>query len=157
MYLVAVFDQSLCVVVKMLNVDTADIHLKLAQRHYKTRVDELRELIGAEEKKFKCVTKYYRRSLEQTAGLSREIVAEIDDIRSGVWDDKIIAKISPSPKTVPEDERVASPQAETETLDQTPPPPQRDGEILDSADHSTEVLDAQIETVVEPESNVKVG
>ncbi|OJT03766.1 Bromodomain-containing protein 8 [Trametes pubescens] len=46
-------------------------HLKLAQRYYVARVKELRELIAAEETKFK------------------KLVTEIDEIRIGAWDDKI--------------------------------------------------------------------
>ncbi|KAI0335468.1 hypothetical protein GY45DRAFT_1366563 [Cubamyces sp. BRFM 1775] len=50
-------------------------HLKLAQRYYVARVTELRELIAAEETKFKT------------------LVTEIDEIRSGAWDDKIRASV----------------------------------------------------------------
>ncbi|KAI0352959.1 hypothetical protein OH77DRAFT_1523017 [Trametes cingulata] len=48
-------------------------HLKLAQRYYVARVTELRALIAAEEARF------------------RRLAAEIDEIRSGAWDDKIRA------------------------------------------------------------------
>ncbi|KZT26869.1 hypothetical protein NEOLEDRAFT_1089501 [Neolentinus lepideus HHB14362 ss-1] len=49
----------------------APVHLKLAQRHYQARVFELRELIAAEELKFKTLVK------------------EIDEIRAGLWDERI--------------------------------------------------------------------
>ncbi|KAI9063245.1 Bromodomain-containing protein [Trametes sanguinea] len=54
-------------------------HLKLAQRYYFARVTELKELISAEEAKFK------------------RLVTEIDEIRSGAWDDKIRASIGVDP------------------------------------------------------------
>lgn len=41
-----------------LNTATAPLHLKLAQHHYVARVQELRQLIAAEEARFKCVTEY---------------------------------------------------------------------------------------------------
>ncbi|KAI0638187.1 hypothetical protein C8Q77DRAFT_1089802 [Trametes polyzona] len=61
-------------------------HLKLAQRYYVARVKELRELIATEETKFK------------------KLVTEIDEIRSGAWDEKIRASISleAEPKPPPE-------------------------------------------------------
>lgn len=58
------------------NVPHAPLHLKLAQRHYSARLSELRDLIVAEEAKFK------------------RIVAEINDIRSGNWDEKIRNKLA---------------------------------------------------------------
>ncbi|KAI6151888.1 hypothetical protein BKA82DRAFT_4104505 [Pisolithus tinctorius] len=58
------------------NVPHAPLHLKLAQRHYSARLLELRDLIIAEEAKF------------------RRIVAEINEIRSGSWDEKIRTKLS---------------------------------------------------------------
>lgn len=58
------------------NVPHAPLHLKLAQRHYSARLSELRDLIVAEEAKFK------------------RIVAEINDIRNGNWDDKIRNKLA---------------------------------------------------------------
>ncbi|KAF7965977.1 hypothetical protein HWV62_40541, partial [Athelia sp. TMB] len=60
---------------KMLN-SKYSTNLKLAQKHYRARVLELRELIVGEEEKFK------------------RLVAEIEEIRAGLWDNKIAAKIS---------------------------------------------------------------
>ncbi|KAI0375638.1 hypothetical protein BV20DRAFT_1047923 [Pilatotrama ljubarskyi] len=51
-------------------------HLKLAQRYYVARVTELKALIAAEEARFK------------------KLVTEIDEIRSGAWDDKIRAALA---------------------------------------------------------------
>ncbi|KAI6113643.1 hypothetical protein EV401DRAFT_1890130 [Pisolithus croceorrhizus] len=69
------------------NVPHAPLHLKLAQRHYSARLSELRDLIVAEEAKFK------------------RIVAEINEIRNGNWDEKIRSKlaggVSPSEETSP--------------------------------------------------------
>ncbi|TFK56004.1 hypothetical protein OE88DRAFT_1652567 [Heliocybe sulcata] len=56
------------------NAVHAPVHLKLAQRHYQARVFELRDLISAEEVKFK------------------NLVKEIDEIRAGLWDEKIQSK-----------------------------------------------------------------
>jgi bromodomain-containing protein 8 len=58
-------------------------NLILAQRHYQARVLELRELIVGEEVKFK------------------RIVSEIEEIRSGLWDNKIKAKITGVPMDEP--------------------------------------------------------
>ncbi|KAG1866582.1 hypothetical protein DFJ58DRAFT_769801 [Suillus subalutaceus] len=58
------------------NAPHALVNLKLAQKFYTARLLELRDLIAAEEVKFKS------------------IVAEIQDIRAGKWDDKIRAKLS---------------------------------------------------------------
>ncbi|KAG2367340.1 hypothetical protein BDR07DRAFT_1393692 [Suillus spraguei] len=58
------------------NAPHALVNLKLAQKFYNARLLELRDLIAAEEVKFKT------------------IVAEIQDIRAGKWDDKIRAKLS---------------------------------------------------------------
>ncbi|KAG1820145.1 uncharacterized protein BJ212DRAFT_1001490 [Suillus subaureus] len=58
------------------NAPHALVNLKLAQKFYGARLLELRDLIAAEEVKFKT------------------IVAEIQDIRAGKWDDKIRAKLS---------------------------------------------------------------
>ncbi|KAF8845811.1 hypothetical protein BDN67DRAFT_1065075 [Paxillus ammoniavirescens] len=57
------------------NVPHAPLNLRLAQRHYTARLLQLRDLIAAEEVKFK------------------RIVAEIDEIRSGAWDDEIRANL----------------------------------------------------------------
>ncbi|KAI5124809.1 hypothetical protein M0805_005440 [Coniferiporia weirii] len=51
----------------------APIHLQLAQYYYQERTKELRDEIAAEENRFKT------------------LVTEIDDIRSGKWDNKILA------------------------------------------------------------------
>ncbi|KAG1752749.1 uncharacterized protein EDB91DRAFT_1294007 [Suillus paluster] len=58
------------------NTPHALVNLKLAQKFYSARLLELRDLIAAEEVKFKT------------------IVAEIQDIRAGKWDDKIRAQLS---------------------------------------------------------------
>ncbi|OSD04251.1 Bromodomain-domain-containing protein [Trametes coccinea BRFM310] len=73
-------------------------HLKLAQRYYFARVTELKELITAEEAKFK------------------RLVTEIDEIRSGAWDDKIRASIGvdPTPDQTADGPSVQPEQEETE-------------------------------------------
>ncbi|KAH9951585.1 hypothetical protein B0H21DRAFT_818035 [Amylocystis lapponica] len=57
----------------------SEVLLKLAQRHYGIRLAELKELISAEETKFKT------------------LVTEIDEIRGGLWDDKISGKSTVDP------------------------------------------------------------
>ncbi|KAG9317679.1 hypothetical protein JVU11DRAFT_1891 [Chiua virens] len=58
------------------NTPYAPLNLSLAQRHYSARLLHLRNLIAAEEHRFKS------------------LVAEIDEIRSGAWDDKIRVKLA---------------------------------------------------------------
>ncbi|KZT05506.1 uncharacterized protein LAESUDRAFT_726769 [Laetiporus sulphureus 93-53] len=70
------------------------VHLKLAQHHYQRRVLELRELIAAEEAKFKT------------------LVAEIDQIRDGLWDDKIRAQLGINAPARDVKEEDAAPQSE---------------------------------------------
>ncbi|KAH0840145.1 Bromodomain-containing protein [Lanmaoa asiatica] len=67
------------------NAPHAPLNLTLAQRHYAARLLHLRALISAEEAKFKC------------------IVAEIDEIRSGAWDDKIRARLASDDNANPKD------------------------------------------------------
>ncbi|CDO75585.1 hypothetical protein BN946_scf184858.g25 [Trametes cinnabarina] len=74
--------------------DVAEKHLKLAQRHYVARVTELRELIAAEEAKFK------------------KLVTEIDEIRSGAWDDKIRASLDMESEVDSADPSVNEPPAQ---------------------------------------------
>lgn len=77
----------------MLNVtpSTAEVLLKLAQRHYVARLAELKRLISAEEAKFKCVPVSVSR-IPLIYGKYRSLVTEIDEIRGGLWDDKIMGK-----------------------------------------------------------------
>lgn len=70
------------------------MNLRLAQQHYRARVLELRDLIAAEEEKFKSVSSTARQLFVSFGTCFRRLAAEIDDIRSGVWDDKIAAKIT---------------------------------------------------------------
>ncbi|KAG1768168.1 hypothetical protein EDD22DRAFT_967559 [Suillus occidentalis] len=72
------------------NAPHALVNLKLAQKFYSARLLELRDLIAAEEVKFKT------------------IVAEIQHIRAGKWDDKIRAKLS-GIDSEPEEEHDAPP------------------------------------------------
>ncbi|KDQ64541.1 hypothetical protein JAAARDRAFT_28185 [Jaapia argillacea MUCL 33604] len=67
------------------------VNLKLAQKHYQVRMLELRDLIAAEEARFKT------------------LVQEIDEIRSGSWDDKIIGKTSEATEEVQVDEQMDEP------------------------------------------------
>ncbi|KAK0491076.1 hypothetical protein IW261DRAFT_1435512 [Armillaria novae-zelandiae] len=95
----------------------ADVNLKLAKHQYVARYQELREDISAEEVKFK------------------KILAEIEDIRSGSWDDKIRADISgapgeeitPIPETTVEETPV--PELEVTTVDATTLPTELDAPV----------------------------
>ncbi|PIL37150.1 hypothetical protein GSI_00842 [Ganoderma sinense ZZ0214-1] len=81
-------------------VPRSEKHLRLAQRYYVARVAELRELIASEEAKFK------------------KLVVEIDEIRSGAWDDRILVSLGVEPEKPeqepPGQEVVTEPQV-TET------------------------------------------
>lgn len=70
----------------------APLNLKLAQRHYSNRLLELRDLILAEEIKFRCRLTHTCLSVKND--LFRRVIGEINEIRSGAWDDKIKAKLS---------------------------------------------------------------
>ncbi|KAG1783292.1 hypothetical protein EV702DRAFT_251069 [Suillus placidus] len=92
------------------NAPHALMNLKLAQKFYSARLLELRDLIAAEEIKFKT------------------IVAEIQDIRAGKWDDKIRAKLSGT-EFEPEEEHDAAPtQSETAVEQEREPTPQSEEE-----------------------------
>jgi bromodomain-containing protein 8 len=77
------------------NAPHALVNLKLAQKFYSARLLELRDLIAAEEVKFKT------------------IVAEIQDIRAGKWDDKIRAKLSGTESEHEAEHDAAPTQSET--------------------------------------------
>ncbi|KAH7887706.1 hypothetical protein F5I97DRAFT_1828689 [Phlebopus sp. FC_14] len=78
------------------DLGAAPQHLKLAQRHYAARLLELRDLIAAEEVKFK------------------HIVAEIDEIRRGAWDVRLGAKLSGPREFASDVKHGASPAMEDE-------------------------------------------
>ncbi|KIK48921.1 hypothetical protein CY34DRAFT_797711 [Suillus luteus UH-Slu-Lm8-n1] len=80
------------------NAPHALVNLKLAQKFYSARLLELRDLIAAEEIKFKT------------------IVAEIQHIRAGKWDDKIRAKLS-GIDFEPEEEHDAPPTQRETTVE----------------------------------------
>ncbi|KAI1795231.1 hypothetical protein LXA43DRAFT_1080457 [Ganoderma leucocontextum] len=74
-------------------VPRSEKHLRLARRYYVARVAELRELIASEEAKFK------------------KLVVEIDEIRSGAWDHKILVSLGVEPEKPPaQEETVPEPQ-----------------------------------------------
>ncbi|KAG7449167.1 uncharacterized protein BT62DRAFT_1073683 [Guyanagaster necrorhizus] len=80
------------------NEPKADVNLKLAKHQYLARYQELRDDISAEEAKFK------------------RILAEIEDIRSGSWDDKIRADISGVPDEEVKETVISIPEATTEEM-----------------------------------------
>ena len=74
------------------NICLAPAVLSLAQIHYVARVKEINELLNEEETKFKYVAILFSNILfVHTFG--RRLVDEIDQIRSGKWDDKIRADL----------------------------------------------------------------
>lgn len=73
------------------------MNLRLAERHYRIRILELRELIAAEEAKFKYAIACLPHCEALTACIIRTLVTEIDEIRGGLWDDKIRASLAMSP------------------------------------------------------------
>ncbi|PBL02599.1 hypothetical protein ARMGADRAFT_1159114 [Armillaria gallica] len=102
------------------NEPKADVNLKLAKHQYVARYQELREDISAEETKFK------------------KILAEIEDIRSGSWDDKIQADISGAPGG----EITPIPETTTEET----PVPELDVTMADTTTLPTE-LDAPVDNI----------
>ncbi|KAI0677621.1 hypothetical protein C8Q78DRAFT_1003568 [Trametes maxima] len=132
-------------------------HLKLAQRYYVARVTELRGLIAAEEAKFKT------------------LVTEIDEIRSGSWDDKIRASlgIEPEKDTQIEDsgaqpphaeDNVPAPTIEEITTVAEPPPPEAvseeaegeaEGEMAEPLAVQEEAFTVEEEVHPAPESEEK--
>ncbi|RDX55614.1 hypothetical protein OH76DRAFT_1552037 [Lentinus brumalis] len=94
----------------------SDRHLRLAQKYYVARISELRELIAAEEAKFKL------------------IVTEIDEIRSGAWDDRIRGSVRGAPERVeappefPPSERIALPAEELVKIAEAEVPTEPDQE-----------------------------
>ncbi|PBK69666.1 hypothetical protein ARMSODRAFT_956451 [Armillaria solidipes] len=113
------------------NEPKADVNLKLAKHQYVARYQELREDISAEEAKFK------------------KILAEIEEIRSGSWDDKIRADISGAPG----DEITPIPEPTTEET----PVPELDVTMAATTTLPTE-LDAPVDNImsleVPPDDNV---
>ncbi|KAI0268277.1 hypothetical protein BC834DRAFT_684695 [Gloeopeniophorella convolvens] len=71
-------------------------NLKLAQRMYQARVVELRQLILAEEARFKCV--FLSPSFAEFCALTRRrsVAAEIEAIRAGRWDSKVTERLAAS-------------------------------------------------------------
>ncbi|KAG6378942.1 hypothetical protein JVT61DRAFT_13228 [Boletus reticuloceps] len=113
------------------NAPHAPLNLVLAKRHYSARLIHLRDLIAAEEVRFK------------------RIVAEINEIRSGAWDDKIRANLVGNSDANPSD--VAGSQSPQEPISE---PPQESVTVdLSSTDDqatlrdTTEREDAEIDTV----------
>ncbi|KAI0771627.1 hypothetical protein BD413DRAFT_550035 [Trametes elegans] len=101
-------------------------HLKLAQRYYVARVTELRALIANEEAKFK------------------RLVAEIDEIRSGAWDDKIRASLGEEPVQSPSQDEVNVPEP---AQPQTSEPP----DTIEGPSSSTQTVPAEEDVPVPAE------
>jgi bromodomain-containing protein 8 len=75
----------------------AAANLNLAEKHFKTRFEELRSLVLAEEAKFKYIAAPEHVDDFYLNNLSRAILSEIDDIRAGRWDDEIEATVTGVP------------------------------------------------------------
>jgi len=83
----------------------ASVNRQLAEVHYKARVMELRDLILQEETRFKCVGFASRvPGSSLTAVLTtRTLLTEIEEIRSGLWDERIKTALGiVSPEPIPE-------------------------------------------------------
>lgn len=123
---------------------------KLAEVHYAARVTELRDLIFQEETRFKCVG-----SVSHVLGLllisrqnTRTVLAEIEEIRSGLWDERIKASlgiVSPEPapdapivQGVPEVfEAPANEIEDVPMIDAGSPKQQNESIIIDDSDVTT--------------------
>ncbi|KAJ7507854.1 hypothetical protein B0H11DRAFT_1705305 [Mycena galericulata] len=121
---------------------TAPTHLKLAEKYFVERLEELRTLIGAEEQQFKA------------------IVAEIEQIRAGQRDEEIKARITGIP--VPEKDTESLPTAEEPEGIESPAQPQQisSSTILSPQDVSVDVASAglgidvpEVEMAPEPQTH----
>ena len=124
---------------------------KLAEIHYAARVTELRDLIFQEETRFKCVgfVSHVPRLLLTSPQTIRTVLAEIEEIRSGLWDEKIKASLGiVSPETAPDaptaqdvPEVLEEPTDETgdiSMIDAGPPKPQDEPIVIDDSDATTD-------------------
>ncbi|KAH9943439.1 uncharacterized protein BXZ73DRAFT_97479 [Epithele typhae] len=98
-------------------------HLRLAQRFYVARVTELRSLIADEEAEFK------------------KIASEIDEIRSGAWDRKILASMGVVKESVSGDALVQDATAAAVVEPDSEPPSQ----AVDDAGKSIEEEAEEVE------------
>lgn len=114
----------------------ARLHLRLAQKHYKARVEELRENITAEEAEFSTLAN------------------EVEEIRSGKWDEKLAADLraktagKPTNRAAEQDQPVAdNKEADAKDGGDTESAPQdADDEIVDTTlqldNHESDVADS---------------
>ncbi|TBU49535.1 hypothetical protein BD309DRAFT_947080 [Dichomitus squalens] len=117
-------------------------HLRLAQRYYVARVTELRGLIASEEAKFK------------------KLVTEIDEIRSGAWDDKILASMGaqlekPGAQEEPTPEPQVSEPAQPSTSEDETKPAEEEESAKEAAmeEEQQQQLPAEQFTVIVVESS----
>ncbi|KAF8558755.1 Bromodomain-containing protein [Imleria badia] len=115
------------------NIPHAPLNLSLAQRHYSARLVHLRDLIAAEEVNFK------------------RIVAEIDEIRSGAWDDKIRADLAGNGDAIPIDIAGSPPPVEPilEPPQQTATPDLASTEDQGALEEASERDDTEVDIVVD--------
>lgn len=128
----------------------ADVNRRLAEIHYAARVTELRDLIFQEEARFKSVV-----SLSHVPGpplipplTTRTVLTEIEEIRSGQWDERIKASlgiVSPEPthdapaaQEAPEVEEPTNEIEDVSMVDAEPPGRQDDPIIIDDSDATTD-------------------
>ncbi|KAI0346883.1 hypothetical protein BDW22DRAFT_1424986 [Trametopsis cervina] len=110
----------------------AVVHRQLANIHYTKRMDEVRALLLNEEAKF------------------RKIVGEIDEIRAGRWDDKILGKHEEQPQSP--DAQLA-PSAEAQENVEEEPAVAAESPSSSHADHSDEdVVDVEHTTTEQAEA-----
>lgn len=128
--------------------------------HYTARVTELRDLIYQEETRFKCVGSAPRvPGLLLTPPLTiRAVLTEIEEIRSGLWDERIKASLGivspePAPDAPTAQEVLEIPEEPTNEIEDVPedvlpddvsmvdaePPQQQDEPIIvDDSDATTD-------------------
>ena len=123
---------------------------KLAEVHYAARVMELRDLILQEETRFKCV--YFAPQVPISSltapSTTRTVLTEIEEIRSGLWDERIKTALGiVSPELVPEapptpevTEIIEEPTNEIEDVSMldTEPPQQDEPITIDDSDATTD-------------------
>lgn len=147
----------------------ASMHLKLAQIHYQARVLELQQLILTEESAFKFVIAYTRRLKLLTC--YRGVLTEIDEIKAGLWDDKIKVELgvaepdsvsqhgaSPTPRnvsTVEDDIAESSQLTSIDAMDESLDPSPLDGQQQkDISTHDLEEDEVSMQLAPAPSSPV---
>ncbi|KAI0773360.1 hypothetical protein BC629DRAFT_716181 [Irpex lacteus] len=117
----------------------AIVHRQLAKIHYDKRVEEVRALLLAEESKF------------------RKIVGEIDDIRAGRWDRRILGEnelVAPEDEPAPAPEPEETKEVEIITIDDDEPTIEVDESVEEP--QATEQIAPNVQDGVVPKTDLEM-